>query len=78
MASKSIRQSLALPDDEVPSREYARYLTDTTLFHLGVLHHVLDEEGFLYRLDGIYDEGFVQQLFQPSLACTNAARFCIW
>jgi proline utilization trans-activator len=55
MASASVRESLLLARDEMPSREYARYLAETVLFHLGDIYHVFDKESFMEMLDAFYD-----------------------
>ncbi|KAH8900601.1 hypothetical protein GQ53DRAFT_129539 [Thozetella sp. PMI_491] len=55
MASGSVRESLPLAADEMPSREYAKYLSETVLFHLGDIYHVFDKERFMEMLDAFYD-----------------------
>jgi proline utilization trans-activator len=56
MASVSIRQSLSLVDNDLPSREYAKYLSETTLFHLGEIYHIFEKESFMMKLNQFYDE----------------------
>ena len=58
MGSASIRDSPPLVDDEIPSREYAEYLANTTLFHLGATYHVFEKKSFMVKLNQFYDEGF--------------------
>jgi proline utilization trans-activator len=55
MASASVRESLPLAQDEMPSREYAKYLAETVLFHLGDIYHVFDKESFMEMLNAFYD-----------------------
>jgi proline utilization trans-activator len=55
MASASIRDSLPLVQDEMPSREYAKYLSETVLFHLGDTYHVFEKESFMEMLNAFYD-----------------------
>ncbi len=55
MASASVRASLPLARDEMPSREYAKYLSETVLFHLGDIYHVFDKESFMEMLDAFYN-----------------------
>lgn len=57
MASTLIRGSLPIVD-EIPSREYAKYLSETTLFHLGSTYHVFEREGFMSKLDRFYNESW--------------------
>lgn len=54
MGSASVRNLLALDADQLPTREYAEYLTNTTLFHLGPVYHVFDKETFMAKLDEFY------------------------
>ena len=54
MGSASVRNSLSLDADQLPTHEYAEYLTNTTLFHLGPVYHVLDKEEFMGKLDEFY------------------------
>jgi proline utilization trans-activator len=58
MASASIRDSLPLLDNELPSREYATYLSETTSFHLGEIYHVFEKDSFMLKLHQFYDEGW--------------------
>jgi hypothetical protein len=57
MASASIRKSLNLVDDELPSREYAKYLAETVLFHLGDIYHLFEKESFMSKVTQFYDSG---------------------
>ena len=55
MASASTRDSLPPMEHEMPSREYAKYLSETVLFHLGDVYHVFDKESFMEMLNTYYD-----------------------
>lgn len=61
MASSSVRASLPLTNDELPSREYAKYLAETTLFHLGETHHIFEKKGFMLKMNEFYDNDFCNQ-----------------
>lgn len=56
MASASVRAALQV-ENTIPSKEYTQYLTDTTLYHLGPLYHVVDEHSFKQQVDHFYAEG---------------------
>jgi hypothetical protein len=58
MASPTVRAALSSENaagDDLPSREYAKYLAETTLFHLGQLYHIFDRNSFMASLDTFYD-----------------------
>jgi proline utilization trans-activator len=57
MASATVRASLPMhSQNDIPSRDYARYLTETVIFHLGSLYHIFDKELFLSRLETFYEK----------------------
>ncbi|KAM0512923.1 hypothetical protein ACHAPE_008428 [Trichoderma viride] len=48
----SVRASGPLSMDQIPSLDYAMYLTNTVKFHLGQLYHLFHEKTFM---DGLYE-----------------------
>jgi proline utilization trans-activator len=57
MASASVRASLPPhSQNDLPRRDYAKYLMETAIFHLGSLYHVFDKELFLARFDAFYEK----------------------
>jgi hypothetical protein len=55
MASKSFSKSDDPSDEVSPSSDYAEYLTNTTLFHLGSTYHLFEKKKFMSRLNQFYD-----------------------
>ncbi|USP82132.1 Dicarboxylic amino acid permease [Curvularia clavata] len=51
----SSRESRLQPQEDIPSRDYAIYLTNTVKFHLGQTYHLFDEGSFLAELDEFYN-----------------------
>ncbi|KAH7078116.1 hypothetical protein BKA63DRAFT_279762 [Paraphoma chrysanthemicola] len=51
----SVRDSKSQRRPDLPSRDYAIYLTNTVKFHLGQTYHLFDESSFLVKLDEFYD-----------------------
>ncbi|KAK4499314.1 hypothetical protein PRZ48_009827 [Zasmidium cellare] len=56
MASASVRASLPMDSYTLPTREYAKYLAETTLFHLGPIYHVFEHQEFMQKLDHFYND----------------------
>lgn len=42
---------------EMPSLDYAIYITNTVKFHIGQLYHLFDEASFMQSLYALYNEG---------------------
>ncbi|EXJ81572.1 hypothetical protein A1O1_07636 [Capronia coronata CBS 617.96] len=57
MGSASVRNSLSLNANDIPTRDYAEFLTNTTLFHLGPTYHLFEKESFMHKLDTFYKNG---------------------
>lgn len=55
MASATTRDSLSSLDAAFPSRDYAEYLTNTTLFHLEPMYHLFVKASFMQNLEECYD-----------------------
>lgn len=53
----SVRASGPLNMDQIPSLDYAMYLTNTVRFHLGQLYHLFHEKTFMDGLYEFYDRG---------------------
>ena len=49
-----MRNSLLLDPNDLPTREYAEFLTNTTIFHLGSTYHLFQKESFMHNLDEFY------------------------
>lgn len=56
IASASVRASLPADNYTLPTREYAKYLAETTLFHLGPIYHVFEPQEFMQKLDQFYND----------------------
>ncbi|KAK5021771.1 hypothetical protein LTS07_010666 [Exophiala sideris] len=54
MGSASVRKSSSLDAYDLPTREYAEFLTNTTLFHLGATYHLFEKESFMCKLNDFY------------------------
>lgn len=61
MGSVAVRNSLSQIEEALPSREYAKYLAETTLFHLGEIYHVFVKDSFMVNLDQFYDDGSISK-----------------
>lgn len=53
----SVRASGPLSMDQIPSLDFAMYLTNTVRFHLGQLYHLFHEKTFMDGLHEFYDRG---------------------
>ena len=60
MASSSVRGSLPLldPASDLPPYQYAKYLAETTFFHLGDIFHIGDRAAVATELAGMYRLGY--------------------
>ncbi|KAF4881516.1 Proline utilization trans-activator [Colletotrichum fructicola] len=53
----SSREALPRPTVDIPSLDYALYLTNTVKFHLGQTYHLFDEDSFMHGLYDFYRKG---------------------
>ncbi|KAF4854220.1 Proline utilization trans-activator [Colletotrichum siamense] len=53
----SSREVLPRPTVDIPSLDYALYLTNTVKFHLGQTYHLFDEDSFMHGLYDFYRKG---------------------
>lgn len=58
----SSREVIPQPTVDIPSLDYALYLTNTVKFHLGQTFHIFDEENFMRGLHEFYRKGPTQGL----------------
>lgn len=63
----SSRDVIPKPTVDIPSIDYAIYLTNTVKFHLGQTYHLFDEENFMTGLHDFYRKG-------PNLEPSKDAR----
>lgn len=53
----SCRDLVPRPATDIPSLDYALYLTNTVKFHLGQIYHLFDEDNFMKGLYEFYRNG---------------------
>lgn len=53
----SSREVIPKPTVDIPSLDYALYLTNTVKFHLGQTFHIFDEDNFMGGLHDFYRKG---------------------
>ncbi|EQB55386.1 hypothetical protein CGLO_04700 [Colletotrichum gloeosporioides Cg-14] len=53
----SSRELIPRPTVDIPSLDYALYLTNTVKFHLGQTYHLFDEDSFMHGLYDFYRKG---------------------
>ncbi|TQN67216.1 Proline utilization trans-activator, partial [Colletotrichum shisoi] len=56
-SSRNVASQTTTPTADIPSLDYALYLTNTVKFHLGQTYHLFDEEGFMAGLHDFYRRG---------------------
>lgn len=57
----SSREMIPKPTLDIPSIDYALYLTNTVKFHLGQTYHLFDEEDFTKGVHDFYSRGAKQE-----------------
>lgn len=56
-SSRNVASQTTTPTADIPSLDYALYLTNTVKFHLGQTYHLFHEEGFMAGLHDFYRRG---------------------
>lgn len=57
----SSREVIPKPTADIPSLDYALYLTNTVKFHLGQTYHLFNEDDFMSGLHDFYRNGTKQE-----------------